>query len=67
MKKYLFLLLCSVGFSDEIANIYQEAQNLENQGKYKEAMLLYKKAANLNNKNSSNTSTNMSEALLFQT
>ena len=65
MKKYLFLLLCSVGFSDEIANIYQEAQNLENQGKYKEAMLLYKKAANLNNKNSSNTSTNMSEALSF--
>lgn len=65
MKKYLFLLLCSVGFSDEIANIYQEAQNLENQGKYKEAMLLYKKAANINNKNSSNTSTNMSEAPSF--
>ena len=47
MKKLLFLALCSFGFAVEVDNIYEEAQALENQGKYKEAMILYKKVANL--------------------
>lgn len=48
MKKILSLLLCSLCFGDNIDKLYKEAQDLENQGKYKEAMLLYKKAADLN-------------------
>lgn len=48
MKKYLFLLLYSLCFGEEINIFLLEAQNQENQGNYKEAMLLYKKAANLN-------------------
>jgi phospholipase A1 len=48
MKKYLPLLLCTLCFGDNIDKLYLEAQNLENQGNYKEAMILYKKAANLN-------------------
>ncbi|MCG3677020.1 phospholipase A [Aliarcobacter butzleri] len=47
MKKLMFLALCSFSFAVEVDNIYEEAQALENQGKYKEAMLLYKKVANL--------------------
>lgn len=47
MKKLLFLVLCSHSFALEVDNLYEEAQNLENQGKYKEAMILYKKVANL--------------------
>ena len=47
MKKLLFLALCSFCFAVEVDNIYEEAQALENQGKYKEAMILYKKVANL--------------------
>jgi phospholipase A1 len=48
MKKYLLLFLSTLSFSNEINKLYIEAQNLENQGNYKEAMLLYKKAANVN-------------------
>ena len=67
MKKYLFLLLCSLGFSEEINNIYQEAQNLENQGKYKEAMLLYKKAVNLNNKSLTDNLNHQTQEVPFST
>ncbi len=48
MKKFLSLFLCSLCFAENIDELYKEAQNLENQGNYKEAMLLYKKAADLN-------------------
>ncbi len=48
MKKILPLLLCSLCFGESIDKLYKEAQDLENQGNYKEAMLLYKKAADLN-------------------
>lgn len=48
MKKLLPLFIYSLCFSQNINSIYEEAQNLENQGNYKEAMILYKKAANLN-------------------
>jgi phospholipase A1 len=48
MKKILLLFIFTFCFSEDINKIYEEAQNLENQEKYKEAMLLYKKAANLN-------------------
>ncbi|MDD2292415.1 MAG: phospholipase A [Aliarcobacter sp.] len=48
MKKYLPLLLCTLCFGKNIDELYKEAQNLENQGNYKEAMLLYKKLADLN-------------------
>lgn len=48
MKKFLSLFLCSLCFGENIDELYKEAQNLENQGNYKEAMLLYKKAADLN-------------------
>ncbi len=48
MKRYLPLLLSTLCFSEDINKLYEEAQNLENQGNYKEAMLLYKKAADLN-------------------
>ena len=48
MKKILSLFLCSLCFAENIDELYKEAQNLENQGNYKEAMLLYKKAADLN-------------------
>ena len=48
MKKILFLFIYTLCFSEDINKLYEEAQNLENQGNYKEAMLLYKKAADLN-------------------
>ena len=48
MKKILLLFIYSLCFSEDINKLYSEAQNLENQGNYKEAMLLYKKAADLN-------------------
>ncbi len=48
MKKYLFLFLFSLSFAQDINKLYSEAQALENQGNYKEAMLLYKKAASIN-------------------
>jgi phospholipase A1/A2 len=48
MKRFLPLLICSLCFAEDADKIYKEAQDLENQGNYKEAMLLYKKAANIN-------------------
>ena len=48
MKKYLPLLLSTLCLAENLDELYKEAQNLENQGNYKEAMLLYKKAADLN-------------------
>ena len=48
MKKYLPLFLCTLCLAQNLDELYKEAQNLENQGNYKEAMLLYKKAADLN-------------------
>jgi phospholipase A1 len=48
MKKYLPLLLSSLCFAENINILYLDAQKLEQEGNYKEAMLLYKKAANLN-------------------
>jgi phospholipase A1/A2 len=48
MKKLLPLFIYSLCFSEDINSIYKEAMELENQGNYKEAMVLYKKAANLN-------------------
>lgn len=48
MKKLLPIVICTLCFGEDIDSIYKEAQNLENQGNYKEAMILYKKAANLN-------------------
>ena len=48
MKKYLLLFLCTLCLAENLDELYKEAQNLENQGNYKEAMLLYKKAADLN-------------------
>ena len=48
MKKYLPLLLCTLCLGEDINKLYLEAQALENKGNYKEAMLLYKKAASIN-------------------
>ncbi len=48
MKKFLPLLICSFSFAEDVSSIYQEAQNQENLGNYKEAMLLYKKVAEAN-------------------
>ena len=46
MKKFLPLFIYSLSFSDDLNKLFEEAQSLENQGNYKEAMILYKKAAN---------------------
>ena len=43
MKKILLLFIYSLCFSEDINKLYSEAQNLENQGNYKEAMLYIKK------------------------
>lgn len=48
MKKLLPLFIYSLCLSEDTNSVYQEAQKLENQGNYKEAMILYKKAATLN-------------------
>ena len=48
MRKYLLLLLYTLCFSQDINKLYLEAQDLENQGNYKEAMLLYKEIASNN-------------------
>ena len=48
MKKKLLLFICTLGFSENTISIYDKAVELEKQGDYKEAMFLYKKAANLN-------------------
>ncbi len=48
MKKVLSVIICSFCFAEDVNNLYNQAQELENKGNFKEAMLLYKKAANLN-------------------
>ena len=48
MRKYLLLLLYTLCFGGDINKLYLEAQDLENQGNYKEAMLLYKEIASNN-------------------
>lgn len=48
MKKILPLLFYTLCFGEDINKLYSEAQNFENEGNYKEAMLLYKKIANQN-------------------
>ncbi len=51
MKKSIFILaLINLSFSQSLDEIYTQAQNLEENGKYKEAMLLYKKAFKLKQK-----------------
>lgn len=47
MKKILLLFIYTLCFAEDINILYKEAQILENEGNYKEAMVLYKKAANL--------------------
>ena len=47
MKKFLLLFIYSLCFSEDINKLYSEAQDLENKGNYKEAMLLYKKIREL--------------------
>ena len=48
MKKKLLLLIYTLSFGENTTSIYKQAIDLENQGNYKEAMILYKKAAELN-------------------
>lgn len=51
MKNFIFLsLFSSLLFSQNLSDIYKKAQEYENTGKYKEAMLLYKKALGMKNK-----------------
>lgn len=47
MKKILPLFIYCLCFSEDTNSLFQEAQKLENQGNYKEAMILYKKAASV--------------------
>lgn len=52
MKKLLLLpIIVSFCLGENIDNIYKKAQELESKEKYKDAMLLYKKAFNLKNQN----------------
>ena len=48
MKKKLLLFIYTLSFGQDFSSLYKEANDLENQGKYQEAMILYKKAASLN-------------------
>jgi len=49
MKNFLLLMLIySISNADNIQDIYNKASKYEKEGNYKEAMLLYKKAVNLN-------------------
>jgi phospholipase A1/A2 len=47
MNKLILILISTICFAEDISKIYQDAQNLEKEGNFKEAMYLYKKAANL--------------------
>lgn len=46
MKKFIPLIITTICFSEDSNILYEQAMELENQGNYKEAMLLYKKIAN---------------------
>ena len=48
MKKILPLILYTLCFGETTQELYNQAEFLEKEGKYKEAMLLYKKAFNEN-------------------
>lgn len=49
MKYFLILIsIFSISNANKIEDIYKQASEYEQEGKYKEAMLLYKKAVNLN-------------------
>ncbi len=48
MKKLLPLLIYTLSFSQDLNDLYKKAQDFEKEGKFKEAMLLYKQAANIN-------------------
>lgn len=45
MKKFIPILITTLCFSEDTNILYKQAMELENQGNYKEAMLLYKKIA----------------------
>lgn len=62
MKKYLPLLISTLCFSENINTLYLDAQKLEEEGNYKEAMHLYKKAANTNISKKDNSETNKEES-----
>lgn len=47
MNKLILILVSTICLAEDVSKIYQNAQNLENEGNFQEAMLLYKKAANL--------------------
>ncbi|MDY0051318.1 MAG: phospholipase A [Aliarcobacter sp.] len=47
MKRILPLFIYGLCFAEDINTLYKEAQILEKEGSYKEAMILYKKAATL--------------------
>jgi len=50
MKKIFYLsLFTSICLASNVEDIYEKAQKLESEAKYKEAMLLYKKALDLKN------------------
>lgn len=48
MKKFIPILITTLCFSEDTNILYKQAMELENQGNYKEAMLLYKKIASSN-------------------
>ena len=48
MKKFIPLIIVTFSFSEDSNVLYEQAQEYENQGNYKEAMLLYKKIASSN-------------------
>lgn len=48
MKKFIPLIIVTFSFSEDSNVLYEQALEYENQGNYKEAMLLYKKIASSN-------------------
>ncbi|MBP7226705.1 MAG: phospholipase A [Aliarcobacter sp.] len=48
MKKKILLFIYTLSFGGNVTSIYDQAVELEKEGNYKEAMILYKKAANIN-------------------
>lgn len=48
MKKFIPILISTLCFSEDTNSLYKQAMELEDQGNYKEAMLLYKKIASSN-------------------
>ena len=48
MRKKILLFIYTLSFGGNVTSIYDQAVELEKEGNYKEAMILYKKAANIN-------------------